>query len=133
MSTDADILTIPSRILFEHQLRFAPLMVSCPCGKSSPSHTTDHGFCICGWSIWSREGAEEIRAAHLGHLQWMTWKQKRTQQAAVNRERSLHELHWNETQDTGRCSWCSWHLTNSSMAKIMVAFDCHLAEIKDNV
>lgn len=119
----------------EHQLRYESKIVTCyRCQPANemPTHTTDHGFCSCGWEVWSRYGRDEIAGMHQAHREFVRQRQERQQQEFKKQRVSRHEIRWNDTRDYARCSWCNWSLGGVNMATILVAFDHHREDAEEH-
>lgn len=96
------------------------------------THTTDHGFCSCGWEAWSRHGRLEIYELHKVHQDFERRKTTETKDRLREQAATLHEIQWNETRDAARCSWCEWTMQSTSTAKILVAWNHHLENVTKN-
>src|SRR5262249_23325743 len=115
----------------EHQLRYAAKVVQCGHGHTVATHSTDHGFCTCGWEIWSRDGRAEILELHTAHLEFVRKKEHQHRATIGEQRAACHTIAWNETLDFARCTFCEWQCEGSNMAKTIVAFESHRERIRN--
>lgn len=111
----------------EHHLRYEVKVYRCIQGHAVPTHSTgEHGVCVCGWELWSRNGRAEILEAHGHHVAFE--RRKREAEQTMN-----HGLQLNVTGDAATCSYCNWFYSSTSIAKIMNEFHQHQKDVRNAV
>lgn len=91
--------------------------------------TTDVGLCSCGWRLWSPH-KDEIREAHLGHLEYTRRKQADADRHSWEIRCKDHKIHWDAAHYAARCSHCTWFMADANTAKVLVHWQYHLEGLR---